>query len=80
MLGGNINHCSGLIDSIVTRFAWYAVNVPAVQQESYAGGDGFQPQQISDQTIDAAVLAFWDDAADVQPTPEPEPEPEESEE
>lgn len=55
------------IEGVVTLFCWWAVNVPEVQQESYASGNGFQPEQISDQTIDAAVLAFWDSAADVQP-------------
>lgn len=60
------------IDAIVTLFCWWAVNVPAVQNESYAGGNGFQPQQISDQTIDAAVLAFWDDASAVRPENEQE--------
>lgn len=56
-----------IVEDIVELFCWWAVNVPAVQQESYAGGDGFKPEQISDQTIDAAVEAFWDDAANVQP-------------
>ena len=55
------------VDDIITLFCWWAVNVPAVQQESYAGGNGFQPEQISDQTIDEAVLAFWDDASAVDP-------------
>lgn len=60
------------VDDIVGLFCWWAVNVPAVQIESYEGGDGFKPQQISDQTIDAAVLEFWDDAAAVQPGSEQE--------
>lgn len=51
------------VDDIVKLFCWWAVNVPAIQQESYGGGNGFEPQVISDQSIDAAVLGFWDDAS-----------------
>lgn len=52
------------VDSIVKRFAWWVVNDPAVISE-YQVGSG-DVAQISDQTLDAAVLAFWDTAAGVQ--------------
>lgn len=52
------------VDNTITLFAWWCVNVPEVQTESYASGD-FQPKQITDETIDAAVMAFWNEAAGV---------------
>ena len=52
------------VDSIVKRFAWAVVNDAAVIAEySAAAGD---VKKISDQAIDAAVLAFWDTASDVE--------------
>mgnify|MGYP007115078235 CR=1 FL=1 len=51
------------VDSIVKRFAWWVVNDPTVIAEYGAGGGDVQ--QISDQAIDAAVLAFWSDASAV---------------
>lgn len=49
------------VDSILKRFAWWVVNDPTVIAEYGAGGGDVQ--QISDQAIDAAVLAFWNDAS-----------------
>lgn len=58
------------VDSIIKRFAWWVVNDAGVIGEYAAGGGDVS--KISDQTIDAAVEAFWDDAAAVQPESEQE--------
>lgn len=51
------------VDSIIKRFAWWVVNDSSVIAE-YTASSG-NVQQISDQSIDAAVLAFWGDASAV---------------
>lgn len=53
------------VDSVIKRFAWWVVNDTAVITDYSAGGGNVQ--QISDQALDAAVLAFWDDASAVYP-------------
>ena len=51
------------MDSIVERFCWWAVNQqPVINAYGAAGGD---VAQIPDEVVDAAVVAFWDDASGV---------------
>lgn len=51
------------IEAIIELFCWWAVNdATLIAEYSAAGGD---IAQITDETIDAAVLAFWDDASAV---------------
>lgn len=64
LLGGDAPRA--LVESYIRRFAWFVVNVPKVQGESYATGV-FKPADIADETIDAAVAAFWNTSANVMP-------------
>ena len=53
-------------ESIIRLFTWYAVNDATVISQYVAGGD--DPTRITDEALDATVMAFWNTVAGVADT------------